>query len=102
MKYTVKALLILVVIVTILPVLIAIPFHVANLFQRDRATLDQSVRLTTQALLQSVDGNLRAAQNGLELLAGSAELTRGDLAPILLAWRRSGESWHGQQHSGAG
>jgi hypothetical protein len=80
MKYTVKVLLILVVVVTILPVFVAIPFHVANLFQRDRAALDQSVRLTTLALLQAVDGNLRAAQNGLELLAGSEELRRGDLA----------------------
>lgn len=80
MRYTVKALLVLVVVVTILPVLVAIPFHVMNLFQRDRAALDQSLRLTTRALLQSVDGNLRAAQNDLELLAGSEELTRGDLA----------------------
>ena len=80
MKYTIKVLLILVVIVTILPVLIAIPFHVANLFQRDRTVLNQSVQLTTQTLLQAVDGNLRAAQNGLNLLAGSEELTRGDLA----------------------
>lgn len=80
MKYTIKVLLILVVIVTILPVLIAIPFHVANLFQRDRTVLNQSVQLTTQTLLQAVDGNLRAAQNSLNLLAGSEELTRGDLA----------------------
>jgi hypothetical protein len=80
MRYTIKILPILVVVVTILPVLIAIPFHVANLFQRDRAALDQSVQLTTRVLLQSVDGNLRAAQNGLNLLAGSEALTRGDLA----------------------
>jgi hypothetical protein len=75
-----RTLLLWVVLASVLPVFLAIPGLTAYLYQRERADLDQALLQTTRALLQAVDGHLIAAQNGLELLAGSEELRRGDLA----------------------
>lgn len=78
-KHTVKYFLITVVAVTLLPVLIAIPFHMANLFARERAQQNQAILQSSRALIQAVDKNLLITQKSLELLAGSQSLTKGDL-----------------------
>ncbi|MBI5923621.1 MAG: diguanylate cyclase [Betaproteobacteria bacterium] len=72
----------MVVVITILPVLVAIPFHVTNLFERARAEQNQAILQSSRALMLAVDRDLLVTQKTLELLAGSQSLAKGDLEHI--------------------